>query len=98
MYLPHCYLPDLVTSRYLSNHQAAVLVSLINLGNMLGRIIMGAVVDLPWLNTVMVYSASMGFTAMFMISFLVSTNFYLLAVLSLCYGLSIGNSTTCQLP
>ena len=96
--IPHCYLPyyassipqgiDEVTGDpiYLSTNQAAFLVSLVNIGNMVGRILMGAVVDLPWVSSIVIFNATTVATGLCMIAFLFVSSYWSFCALSVAYG------------
>ena len=92
LYLPHCYLPDLATSAEqspITNQEASVLISCINVGNMIGRIVIGAVVDLPWFDVFFVYNITAATTAVCMACFLAMNEFWGFAITSTIYGLSM---------
>ena len=100
-YIPHCYLPYYACSIpqgldpetgetfYLTSTQGAFLVSLVNIGNMVGRILMGAVVDLPWVSSMVVFNVTTLATAACMIAFLFVSTYWSFACLSVMYGFSM---------
>ena len=93
LYLPHCYLIHLATSiehdeaQVITNAQASTLISLINVGNLIGRIFVGFVLDLPWFDTLLVFNVSAGLTGLCMAWLLLARTYLHFAFLSVAYGL-----------
>ena len=99
-YIPHCYLPYHACSVpqyidengctvYLSSNQGAFLVSLVNVGNLVGRILIGAFVDLPQVSSIAVFNITSLTTGVCMIGFLSVTSYWSFACLSVMYGFSM---------
>ena len=103
-YLPLAYLPELVTSipqehqdgshHYITSGEAALLLSLVNAGNLIGRIMMGAIVDLPWLNPVVAYICALFASSVFMVGFIMVTDFKAFAICSVLYGLAVAGPSS----
>ena len=56
--------------------KGAFLVSLVNIGNMVGRILMGALVDLPWISSIVVFNVTTITTGLTMLTFLLVTEYW----------------------
>ena len=56
--------------------KGAFLVSLVNIGNMVGRILMGALVDLPWISSIVVFNVTTITTGLTMLTFLLVTDYW----------------------
>jgi len=99
-YTPHCYLPYYASHVpqgtdeegnpiYPSTNQGAFLVSIVNIGNMAGRILMGALVDLPWVSSIVVFNVTTITTSMAMVAFLFVSDYWAFCTVSVIYGFSM---------
>ena len=59
VYVPYVYLPNMTHQRGISSESAAFIISLIGVSNTIGRVIIGAFVDLPWVSSLVVTNISL---------------------------------------
>ncbi len=59
VYVPYVYLPNMADQRGISSEAAAFVISLIGVSNTIGRVIIGAFVDLPWVSSLVVTNISL---------------------------------------
>ena len=52
VYVPYVYLPNMTSSKGIDSESAAFIISLIGVSNTIGRVVIGAIVDLPWVNQI----------------------------------------------
>ena len=58
VYVPYVYLPNMTSSKGIDSESAAFIISLIGVSNTIGRVVIGAIVDLPWVNQIELWNFS----------------------------------------
>ncbi len=89
VYVPYVYLPNMTFQRGIDNDSAAFIISLIGVSNTLGRVIVGAFVDLPWVSSLVVTNLSLIFSGVCLFAFPFCTDYTSFVVVALLLGLFV---------
>ena len=88
VYIPYTYLPQLSIKSGLDDMSASTLISIISLSNMVGRIVVGIVIDRFRINIIVFHNTSFVFCAIAMVSFLLCQSYISYVLSSVFYGLA----------
>ena len=89
LYVPYVYLPNMMHSKGIPPSNASFVISLIGISNTLGRIIVGAFVDLPWVSSMVVTNLSLSFSGVCVIIFPFCHSYVSFIIVALLLGLFV---------
>ena len=89
VYVPYVYLPNMTTQRGIQADSASFIISLIGVSNTLGRVLVGAFVDLPWVSSLVVTNISLIMSGLCILAFPFCHSYGLFIVVALFLGLSV---------
>ena len=87
--MPYVYLPNMTFQRGIDNESAAFIISLIGISNTVGRVIIGAFVDLPWVSSLVVTNVSLILSGFCLFAFPFCTTYGAFIVVALLLGLFV---------
>ena len=88
--VPITYIPDLAISKGIPRTDAALLISVIGVTNIMGRIVAGFIVDFLKMPSLVVYTVALFVAAVINFMFPLCNSFALLAVCAGLFGLCMG--------
>ena len=92
VYVPYVYLPNMTRQNdpdNIDSKSAAFIISLIGVSNTIGRVVIGAFVDLPWVSSLIVTNLSLIFSGICLIAFPFCTSFTSFVIVALLLGLFV---------
>lgn len=89
VYVPYVYLPNMTLERGIESESAAFIISLIGISNTLGRVVIGAIVDLPWVSSLVVTNLSLILSGLCLFAFPSCSDYTSFVIVALLLGLSV---------
>lgn len=89
VYVPYVYLPEMTNKKDIDSESAAFIISLIGVSNTIGRVIIGAFVDLPWVSSLVVTNISLIMSGVCLLAFPFCYTYESFVVAALSLGLFI---------